>query len=109
MQLKLFVHTGPKGSAPMFKSREEVWLVTSEDMMFYPYEDNEYELDHEVYIPDGYDVSVVSFFFNLYIKMNYRDNVISKISLKMYEWSPGMIFIRAGEPIVQIKLTSLSA
>lgn len=93
----------------MFKSREEVWLVTSEDMMFYPYEDNEYELDHEVYIPDGYDVSVVSFFFNLYIKMNYRNNVISKISLKMYEWSPGMIFIRAGEPIVQIKLTSFSA
>lgn len=109
MQLKLFVFTGESGWAPEFKSQNEVWLKAAEDMIFYPFQDCEYLLDHEIYIPSGVVASVSTFVHGLYVDIQYQDNVISSIKYKMYEWGQETIRVFRGQSIIKIKLTSLSA
>lgn len=109
MQLKLFVFTGESGWAPEFISQNEVWLKAAEDMFFFPFQDCEYLLDHEVYIPSGVVASVSTFVNGLYVDIQYQENVISSIKYKMYEWGQETIRVSRGQPIIKIKLTSLSA
>lgn len=109
VQLKLTVHTGPKGRAPVFKSDNEVWLLASEEMLFMPFSDDAFLLDHEVYIPDGFSTSISTFSRGLYADIKYKENVISSIYCKMYEWGQDAIFIDVGEPVIKLTLTSLSA
>ncbi|YP_094051.1 E4 ORFF [Bovine mastadenovirus A] len=108
MQLKLFVYTGPDALAPILKSDNEVWLLAPKKMVFLPYGESDFCLDHEVFIPPGYDFSVSCLVPWLYADITHEPNLIKNIVCKMYEWVDYVIYANPGEPVVKISIEKKS-
>lgn len=107
VQLKLYVYSGPQAQLPIYKSKHEVWLRAGEDMIFQPFNDDIYELDHEVFIPDGHTFCISTLNYGTYFDVQYRENVIKHIKVRMYEWSQDVLFLKSGEPVCKIELDVL--
>lgn len=108
MQLKPTIYSGPRALNPIFKSEEEIWLLAFEEMLFWPFTDCDFDLDHEVYIPDGYGFSLSSLVSGLYVDIKYEANLISNIHYRMYEWGPEIIYVPEGEPIIKLTVEKTS-
>lgn len=104
VQLKLTVYTGPGSPLPVHKSATEIWLLAGEDMLFLPFNDNEFTLDHEVFIPENIEFSVSTFYYGLYSQVRWKDRVLSDICIKMYEWSQDVLYIAEGEPVIKLRI-----
>lgn len=104
MQLKLYVYSGSEAALPLYKSDTEVWLRADKKMVFMPYGENDFCLDHEVYIPPGYLFTVSCLVPWVYADITHEPNLISRIACRMYEWVDYVLCVDPGEPLVKITI-----
>lgn len=107
VQLKVTVYTGPGSPQPLYKSPTEIWLMAGEDMLFMPFNDDQFFLDHEVFLPEEFQFSVSTFYFGLYSNVRWENRVLSNFSIKMHEWSQDVLYIPQGDPVIKIRIENI--